>query len=62
MTDHIWQGVLVISTCWDGATSVEACNIYAERFHDLIPFTHHIEPTIYGNDVMDLTIFGLRSI
>jgi hypothetical protein len=29
---------------------------------DLIPFTHHIEPTIYGNDVMDLTIFGLRSI
>ena len=28
----------------------------------LIPFTHHIEPTIYGNDVMDLTIFGLRSM
>jgi hypothetical protein len=30
--------------------------------HDLIPFTHHIERTIYGKDVMDLTIFGLRSM
>jgi hypothetical protein len=28
----------------------------------LIPFTHHIERTIYGKDVMDLTIFGLRSM
>ena len=35
MTDHRWQGVPAISTCWDGATSAEACNIYAERFHDL---------------------------
>jgi CRP-like cAMP-binding protein len=31
-------------------------------FRNLIPFTHHIEPTIYGNDTMDLTIFGLRSM
>ena len=29
---------------------------------DLIPFTHHIERTIYGKDEMDLTIFGLRSM
>jgi hypothetical protein len=28
----------------------------------LIPFPHHIERTIYGKDVMDLTIFGLRSM
>ena len=35
MTDHRWQGVPAISTCWDGATSAEACNIYAERFYDL---------------------------
>jgi hypothetical protein len=28
----------------------------------LIPITHHIQPTIYGNDVIDLTIFGLRSM
>ena len=35
MTDHRWQGVPAISTCWGGATSAEACNIYAERFHDL---------------------------
>jgi hypothetical protein len=29
---------------------------------DMIPFTHHVERTIYGKDVMDLTIFGLRSM
>jgi hypothetical protein len=29
---------------------------------ELIPFPHHIERTIYGKDVMDLTIFGLRSM
>jgi hypothetical protein len=28
----------------------------------LIPLPHHIERTIYGKDVMDLTIFGLRSM
>jgi hypothetical protein len=26
----------------------------------MIPLPHHIERTIYGKDVMDLTIFGLR--
>ena len=31
-------------------------------FDRVIPFTHHIERTIYGKDVMDLTIFGLRSM
>jgi hypothetical protein len=45
---------------------VDAWNAWREENRDiepdLIPFTHHIEWTIYGKDVMDLTIFGLRSM
>jgi cytochrome c-type biogenesis protein len=39
-----------------------ALMIWPAPFERLIPFTHHIERTIYGKDVMDLTIFGLRSM
>ena len=46
----------------DAGTPVAAFTARPELKAYLIPFTHHIEPTIYGNDVMDLTIFGLRSI
>jgi hypothetical protein len=35
---------------------------FEDDLNELIPFTHHIERTIYGKDVMDLTIFGLRSM
>ena len=34
--------------------------LYLERY--LIPFPHQDDLTIYGNDVIDWTSFGLRSI
>jgi hypothetical protein len=41
-------------------TGSEGCA--EQRIRHLIPLPHHIERTIYGKDVMDLTIFGLRSM
>jgi hypothetical protein len=45
------------------AASITIASIIGEGIQrELIPFTYHVEPTMYGNDVMDLTIFGLRSM
>ena len=40
----------------------ESCSLRINTYERLIPFPHQSDLTIYGKDVMDLTILGLRSI
>jgi hypothetical protein len=65
------ENSVIVSNVWNEMDAFPLAEQHCKKTVDrrgsarspvLIPFTHHIERTIYGKDVMDLTIFGLRSM